>query len=103
MKKARVDIEAMEARSVDSIPIGEQWQYEPKWDGFRCLLTRDVGAVDLYSKSGQKLNRYFPEVIAGALSIREKSFVLDGEIVVPTNGQFSFMTYCNASTPLRAG
>lgn len=90
MKKAGIKIEPMEARSVDTIPTGEQWQYEPKWDGFRCLLMRNVDAVDLYSKSGQKLNRYFPEVIAGALSIREKHFVLDGEIVVPTGGQFSF-------------
>lgn len=80
----------MEARSVDTIPIGEQWLYEPKWDGFRCLLVREGEQVDLYSKSGQKLNRYFPELIAGALAIRAKSFSLDGEIVVPKDGLFSF-------------
>jgi ATP-dependent DNA ligase len=84
------NIEAMEARSVGTIPIGEQWQYEPKWDGFRCLLVRDADTVELYSKSGQKLNRYFPELVDGALLIPEKSFVLDGEIVVPLDGQFSF-------------
>jgi ATP-dependent DNA ligase len=88
VKKRR--IEAMEAHSVDAIPTGELWQYEPKWDGFRCLLVREGEQVDLHSKSGQNLNRYFPEVIAGALAVREKSFVLDGEIVVPTGGQFSF-------------
>src|ERR1700724_3646030 len=81
---------AMEARSVDAIPIGAEWQYEPKWDGFRCLLARDDDAVTMYSKSGQDLGRYFPEVIAAALALREKSFILDGEIVVPVKGRFSF-------------
>ena len=90
MKKNRVHIEAMEARSVDAIPTGEEWQYEPKWDGFRCLLARDADAVAMYSKSGQDLSRYFPEVVAAALTLREKSFVLDGEIVVPVGGRFSF-------------
>jgi ATP-dependent DNA ligase len=90
VKKRHVKIAAMEARSVDVIPIGEEWQYEPKWDGFRCLLTRDTDSVAMYSKSGQDLRRYFPEVIASALALREKNFILDGEIVVPVEGQFSF-------------
>ena len=90
MKKTVVPIEAMEARSVDAIPTGQEWQYEPKWDGFRCVLTRDAGAVAMYSKSGQDLSRYFPEVVAAALTLREKSFVLDGEIVVPVGGRLSF-------------
>jgi ATP-dependent DNA ligase len=89
VKKNHV-LEAMEARSVDVIPAGEMWQYEPKWDGFRCLLARDGQAVAMYSKSGQNLSRYFPEVVAAALTIREKSFVLDGEIVVSLGGRFSF-------------
>jgi ATP-dependent DNA ligase len=90
MRNRRVYIEAMEARSVHAIPTGKEWQYEPKWDGFRCLLTRDAGIVAMYSKSGQDLRRYFPEVVAAALILREKSFVLDGEIVVPVGGRFSF-------------
>ncbi len=90
LRNGRHHIEAMEARSVDAIPIGEEWQYEPKWDGFRCLLTRDADAVTMYSKSGQDLRRYFPEVVAAALELREKSFILDGEIVVPVEGRFSF-------------
>jgi len=88
--KNRSHWEAMEARSVDVVPTGGGWQYEPKWDGFRCLLARDAIDVSLYSKSGQDLARYFPEVVAAALSLREKSFVLDGEIVVPVGGRFSF-------------
>jgi ATP-dependent DNA ligase len=83
-------MEVMEARSADAIPTGERWQYEPKWDGFRCLLVRDSDKVDLYSKSGQKLDRYFPELVESALSLPESSFALDGEIVVPLDGQFSF-------------
>ena len=90
MKKTRVQIEAMEARSVAVIPSGTEWQYEPKWDGFRCLLMRDPDTVSMYSKSGQDLARYFPEVVVAALTLREKSFVLDGEIVVPADGQLSF-------------
>jgi ATP-dependent DNA ligase len=85
VKKRKAAIEAMEARSVEAIPTGKEWQYEPKWDGFRCLLTRDAGTVTMYSKSGQD-----PEVVAAALALREKSFALDGEIVVPVGGGFSF-------------
>ncbi|MGY3441470.1 MULTISPECIES: ATP-dependent DNA ligase [unclassified Bradyrhizobium] len=81
---------AMEARSVDAIPRGKAWQYEPKWDGFRCLLKRAGNKVDLRSKSGEDLARYFPELVAAALSVKAKSFALDGEIVVPHGRTFSF-------------
>jgi ATP-dependent DNA ligase len=90
MKKTSASRPAMEARSVDEIPEGSEWQYEPKWDGFRCILTRDGHAVAMLSKSGQVLNRYFPEIVSAALALRARSFVLDGEIVVPVKGQFSF-------------
>jgi ATP-dependent DNA ligase len=80
----------MEARSVDEIPIGAEWQYEPKWDGFRCLVFRDGGKVELQSKSGQPLTRYFPELVEAALAVEAAKFVLDAEIVVPVDGAFSF-------------
>src|SRR3954466_8191625 len=80
----------MEAKSVEKLPSGEQWQYEPKWDGFRCLAFRDDNQVDLQSKSGQPLARYFPEVVAALLHLKAKQFVIDGEIVVPVKGKFSF-------------
>ncbi len=54
----------MEAKLVDSLPDGEGWQFEPKWDGFRCLAFRDGAAVELRAKSGKPLGRYFPEVVA---------------------------------------
>jgi ATP-dependent DNA ligase len=80
----------MEARSVDAIPQGEEWQYEPKWDGFRCLLFRQSDKVDLRSKSGEDLTRYFPELVDAALRLRATVFLLDGEIVVPHGKMFSF-------------
>ncbi len=80
----------MEARSVDAIPRGAEWQYEPKWDGFRCLLSRQGGNVDLRSKSGEDLARYFPELVRAALELKATHFLLDGEIVVPHGKAFSF-------------
>jgi ATP-dependent DNA ligase len=90
MKKTSASLAAMEARLVSAIPEGPKWQYEPKWDGFRCILTRDGEAVAMLSKSGQDLSRYFPEIVTAALFLPAKSFVLDGEIVVPVKGNFSF-------------
>src|SRR5437588_526607 len=80
----------MEARSVDAIPRGAEWQYEPKWDGFRCLLSRQGEKVDIRSKSGEDLARYFPELMRAALELRAAAFLLDGEIVVPHGKAFSF-------------
>ena len=80
----------MEARTVAEIPEGDGWQYEPKWDGFRCLAFRDGKTVKLQSKSGQPLERYFPELVAALLDLDAKQFVLDGEIIVPVDGALSF-------------
>ena len=80
----------MDALLVSSLPEGDGWQYEPKWDGFRCLAFRDSAKVHLQSKSGQPLARYFPEVAEALLQLKAKRFVLDGEIAVPVNNQFSF-------------
>jgi len=80
----------MEALSVDTIPQGADWQYEPKWDGFRCLMFRDGDRIELQSKSGQSLTRYFPELVAAAAALTAQRFVLDGEIVVPERRAFSF-------------
>jgi ATP-dependent DNA ligase len=80
----------MEAESVPALPAGREWQYEPKWDGFRCLGFRDGESVRIQSKAGKPLGRYFPDVVEalGALSVRR--FVLDGEIVIPVDGRLSF-------------
>src|SRR4249919_4209389 len=83
-------IPPMEARSVDEIPTGEEWQYEPKWDGFRCLAFRDGDKIFLQSKNGQPLARYFPDVAANVAKLAQQQFVLDGELVIPIGGALSF-------------
>ena len=80
----------MEAVSVATIPEGDSWQYEPKWDGFRCIVFRDGDDVELQSKAGQPLARYFPDLVASILAVGPKRFVLDGEIVVAVDGDLSF-------------
>jgi ATP-dependent DNA ligase len=59
-----LDTPPMEARSAEELPRGDDWQYEPKWDGFRCLAFRNGENVELRAKSGKPLGRYFPEILA---------------------------------------
>lgn len=80
----------MEALLVDEVPTGKGWQYEPKWDGFRCLVFRDGNEVYLQSKAGQPLARYFPELVEAAARLKADRFVLDGEIAIPIKGRLSF-------------
>jgi ATP-dependent DNA ligase len=80
----------MEAKLVGELPSGDEWQYEPKFDGFRCLAFKDEGEVDLRSKAGQPFNRYFPEIVAALEQVGAKRFVLDGELVVPEGDALSF-------------
>jgi ATP-dependent DNA ligase len=81
---------AMEAKLVDRLPDGREWQYEPKWDGFRCLAFKDGADVSLRSKAGQPLERYFPEIVDAVAALRAKQCVLDGELVVPDGAGLSF-------------
>jgi ATP-dependent DNA ligase len=80
----------MEALSVSHIPEGREWQYEPKWDGFRCIASRNGNVVHLQSKALRPLTRYFPELVRALLGLEAKRFVLDGEIAVPQGRGFSF-------------
>ena len=80
----------MEAKSVDAIPSGDDWQYEPKWDGFRCLAFRDGAEVFLQSKAGQPLARYFPDIVDALLRLTAKKFVVDGELAIEVDGRLSF-------------
>ena len=84
------DYPPMEAMSATSLPTGPEWQYEPKWDGFRCLAFRDRTKVDLQSEAGKPLTRYFPELAAALAKLKATKFVLDGEIVIPLDGGLSF-------------
>ena len=80
----------MEARLVDSLPVGPEWAYEPKWDGFRCIASREGRDVRLTSKSGKPLGRYFPEMVAMLEALDAARFVLDGELVIATGDSLSF-------------
>jgi ATP-dependent DNA ligase len=83
-------IEPMEAKLVTELPHDAGWQFEPKWDGFRCLAYRAGDEVDLRAKSGKTLARYFPEVVAMLLRLKQKEFVLDGELTIPLGDTLSF-------------
>jgi ATP-dependent DNA ligase len=87
IKKAYKPMEAMPARQ---LPTGPEWQYEPKWDGFRCLAFRDGKRLELMSKAGKPLTRYFPELVRALTALDAEQFVLDGEIVIPVDGTLSF-------------
>jgi ATP-dependent DNA ligase len=83
-------ISPMEAVSAEELPSGSGWQFEPKWDGFRCLLYRDGKRVALIGKSGKPLTPYFPEVAEAAAHFGSQHFVADGELVIPVGDSLSF-------------
>lgn len=80
----------MEALPATELPAGADWQYEPKWDGFRCLAFRQGATVLLQSKAAQPLQRYFPELVESLAKLSQSQFVLDGEIVIYLENQLSF-------------
>jgi ATP-dependent DNA ligase len=80
----------MEALLAAELPRGRGWQYEPKWDGFRCLARRDGDEVTLTSKSGKPLARYFPDVAEVLRGLKTKRFLLDGELIIPAGDALSF-------------
>ncbi|HZA01194.1 MAG TPA: ATP-dependent DNA ligase [Hyphomicrobiaceae bacterium] len=81
----------MEALLVAELPEDASgWQFEPKWDGFRCLAFRAGGEVEIKAKSGKSLSRFFPEVLTNLRALPHSHFVLDGELVIPVHGELSF-------------
>jgi ATP-dependent DNA ligase len=80
----------MEAKLVAAFPEEFGWQFEPKWDGFRALVFRDGDEVEILSKSGKSLARYFPEIVAMIAGVRDDRFTLDGELVLPIGEVLSF-------------
>src|SRR5215218_595512 len=79
----------MLARLTRELPL-DGYVYEPKWDGFRCLVFRDGDDVDLRSRHGRPLARYFPELVAALRALPDAAAVLDGEIVLAVAGRFDF-------------
>jgi ATP-dependent DNA ligase len=80
----------MEAHVADALPSGGGWQFEPKWDGFRCLAIKNGKSVELQAKSGKLLTRYFPDMVAALAALPVKRFILDGELAVPEGTMLSF-------------
>src|SRR5581483_8963340 len=80
----------MEARIAETLPEGRGWQFEPKWDGFRCLAYKDGRRAVLMAKSGKPLTQFFPEIIAGLTALPAPRFVVDGELVIPVDERLSF-------------
>ena len=81
----------MEARLVSEIPRDTGWQFEPKWDGFRCLAFGKDGQVELRAKSGKTLSRYFPDMVEKLRPFAKGAgFVLDGELAIPIGDSLSF-------------
>src|SRR5262245_26655866 len=80
----------MEAQPVAALPEDTGWQYEPKWDGFRCLAFRSGDEVEIKAKSGKPLSGFFPEVVANLAALATDHFVLDGELVIEVDGSLSF-------------
>ena len=78
------------ARSAKKLPEGAEWRYEPKWDGFRTIVFRDGDRIQLQSRNGRPMNRYFPEVLERVKKLRGKRLVLDGELVVIVDGVQEF-------------
>ncbi|SDO23648.1 ATP-dependent DNA ligase [Actinacidiphila guanduensis] len=78
----------MLAKSAARVPPG--MLYEPKWDGFRAIVFRDGDEVELGSRSGKPLTRYFPEVVAAVREHLPPRCVLDGEIVIARGGRLDF-------------
>jgi len=80
----------MLAKATDAVPDGDGWQFEPKWDGFRCIVFRDGDELELGSRNERPLTRYFPELVAALLRELPARCVVDGEIVVATPAGLDF-------------
>jgi ATP-dependent DNA ligase len=78
------------ARSSRELPAGDQWRYEPKWDGFRTIVFRDGDDVYLQSRNGKPMNRYFPEIVEQLGHLPATRVVLDGELIIDVDGVQEF-------------
>jgi ATP-dependent DNA ligase len=83
-------VSPMLAKAATKLPTGEGFFYEPKWDGFRCIVFRDGDEVELGSRNERPLTRYFPEVVAAVKEALPEKCVVDGEIVVPRGDRLHF-------------
>jgi ATP-dependent DNA ligase len=80
----------MLAKRVGELPAGDDWAFEPKWDGFRALVFRDRDEILIQSRDEKPLNRYFPELLGPLASTLPDRCVLDGEIVIVKDDGLDF-------------
>jgi ATP-dependent DNA ligase len=80
----------MLAKRISALPEGEDWIFEPKWDGFRALVFRDGDDVMIQSRDEKPLNRYFPELLPALKEQLPPRCVLDGEVVIARDGGLDF-------------
>src|SRR5215210_8869423 len=80
----------MLAKLVREVPTGHDMLFEPKWDGFRCIVERRDDNIELFSRTGRPLSRYFPELTLALREVDANSFVADGEIVATKKGVADF-------------
>jgi ATP-dependent DNA ligase len=80
----------MLAKRAGELPVGGDWIFEPKWDGFRALVFRDRDEILIQSRDEKPLNRYFPELLEPLRSALPAQCVLDGEIVIVNNNELDF-------------
>lgn len=90
------------ARSARELPHGDGWRYEPKWDGFRTIVFRDGEEVQLQSRNGRPMNRYFPEVVERLRGLPAERIVLDGELIVVVDGAQEFDLLSQRIHPARS-
>jgi hypothetical protein len=83
-------IQPMLARAAKAVPDADGWLFEPKWDGFRCLVFRDGDDIYLQSRSGKPLRRYFPDIIDALTEALPPRVVLDGELIVAEGNRLDF-------------
>ena len=80
----------MLAKRVSELPVGGNWIFEPKWDGFRALVFRDGDEILIQSRDEKPLDRYFPELLDPIRSSLPARCVVDGEIVIVMNNELDF-------------
>jgi ATP-dependent DNA ligase len=83
-------VSPMLAATAATLPTGDQWRFEPKWDGFRCIVVRDGDSLELTSRNERPLTRYFPEVLGPLAEQLPDRIVLDGELAIPATTGLDF-------------
>ncbi|MGX5655497.1 ATP-dependent DNA ligase [Geodermatophilus nigrescens] len=95
-------VKPMLAKAATKLPTADGLYYEPKWDGFRCIVFRDGDEVELGSRNERPLTRYFPEVVAAVKEALPERCVVDGEIVVPQGDRLHFESLLQRIHPAKS-